>query len=155
MAYAHQNQRRICVPVPQFFVDLRSPIPPAGFFPGSFPVVNPNPSFPHPAPPVQVLVPNTRPVIASGRYFWNPAVFIRMEEERNRSLHQVMMITFCAFSFFLSLEILWFLVLGSWFCLVFFFWWFGFLFSYIVYGGRGSGAVSGRGIEEEICDWTA
>ncbi|KAJ8636269.1 hypothetical protein MRB53_010536 [Persea americana] len=90
MAYAYQNQRRICVPVPQFFVDLRSPIPPAGFFPGSFPVVNANPSFPHPAPPVQVLVPNTRPVIASGRYFWNPAFFIRMEEERNRSLHQFM-----------------------------------------------------------------
>lgn len=101
MAYAYQNQRRICVPVPQIFVDLRSPIRPAGFLPGSFPVVNQNPSFPHPAPPVQFLVPNTRPVIASGRYFWNPAALIRMEEERNRSLYQVMMIKFCAFSFFI------------------------------------------------------
>ncbi|XP_058084354.1 nuclear poly(A) polymerase 3 isoform X2 [Magnolia sinica] len=87
MAYAYPNQRRILVPGPQF-VDPRTAIHPSGFLPTPFGVINP--SFRLPVPPVEVLVPNGPPVFAPVRFALNPAVLIRMDEQRTQSLLQFM-----------------------------------------------------------------
>ncbi|XP_042517827.1 nuclear poly(A) polymerase 3 [Macadamia integrifolia] len=88
MAYACTNHRRALVPGPQFF-DLQTAIPaPLGFPPGSFGVVNPN--LRPVVPQIEVLVPVTPPAVAPFRFTVNPAILMRMDEERTQSLLQFM-----------------------------------------------------------------
>ncbi|KAL5983446.1 hypothetical protein ACLOJK_017532 [Asimina triloba] len=88
MAYAYPDQRRIFIPGP--FVDPRAaiPQPPRAFIPGPLPFINP--SFQLPAPPVEFLLQHAAPIYAPIRFALDPAVLIRMEEQRTQSLLQLM-----------------------------------------------------------------
>uniref|UniRef100_A0A5B7BTP8 polynucleotide adenylyltransferase n=1 Tax=Davidia involucrata TaxID=16924 RepID=A0A5B7BTP8_DAVIN len=84
MAYANHNQRSvIIVPNHQFF-DLRTVNPPRTFIPAP-PLGVINPRF---VPVVPQLVPLNPPVLGPVGFPLNPALLIRMEEERSLSLLQ-------------------------------------------------------------------
>lgn len=87
MAFVYPNQRRVSIPAPQF-VDPRLAVHPTGFLPGAFGAINP--SFHYPVPPVEVLVPAGLPVFAPIRFGLDPAVLIRLDEERTQLLLQFM-----------------------------------------------------------------
>lgn len=113
MAHAiNNNQRSVYAIPPHQFIDLRAVKPPIGFFNSPAGVINPNFEHPQgkvfipvnltppPPPPVstapqgkafvQVNLPPPLPVGIPVRYILNPAVLIRMDEERSRSLLEFM-----------------------------------------------------------------
>ncbi|KAJ4968414.1 hypothetical protein NE237_015115 [Protea cynaroides] len=88
MAYAYPNQRCIVVPGPHL-IDLQSVIPsPIGFRPGYFGVVNP--SLRPTVPQFEFFVPVNPAAVAPFGFTVNPAILIRMDEERTQSLLQFM-----------------------------------------------------------------
>ncbi|KAA8527345.1 hypothetical protein F0562_034940 [Nyssa sinensis] len=84
MAYENHNQRSVIVFPNNQFIDLRTVNPPVNFIRAP-PFGVTNPSF---GPVVPQLVPVNPPVVGPVRFVLNPAVLIRMEEERSLSLLQ-------------------------------------------------------------------
>lgn len=91
LALAYPNQRCVIVPTPHF-VDLRSEIPLVGILTGVYGIGSGNfrPELPH----VEVLVPFNPPAVAPVGFAVNPALLIRMDEERTQSLLQVTKLAF-------------------------------------------------------------